>query len=142
MSEDNYYFKLSMVSNGETFATFPVFKPIESISFNRESEYVSDSKKRIFFPNTAHDSIDIKLNDEDFDFNNILGVDSTHDFKVEVKYQVGVQQTRRHKKKRINKKWAKRYGTRPIYNWIEIPRCRSSYEDDTNTYHGEILPKW
>ena len=140
MSKDNCNFKLSMVSNGETFDMFPDFKPIESINFNRES--VSDSKKRIFFPNTTHDSIDIKLRDEDFDFNDILGIGSTHDFKIKVKYQVGVQQTRRHKKKRINKKWAKRYGTRPIYNWIEIPRCRFSYEDDTNTYHGEILSKW
>lgn len=141
MSKDNCYFKLSMVSNGETFDMTPIFKPIESINFNRESEYVSDSKERIFFSNTTHDSIDIKLNDEDFDPNDILGVDSTHDFKIKVKYQVGVQQTRRHKKKRINKKWAKRYGTQPIYNWIEIPRCRFSYEDGTNTYHGEILLK-
>ena len=28
----------------------------------------------------------------------------------------GYEQTKKHKKKRINKKWLKRYGKRPVYN--------------------------
>ena len=29
---------------------------------------------------------------------------------------IGYEQARKHKKKRINKKWAKRYGDKPVYD--------------------------
>lgn len=52
------------------------------------------------------------------------------DFKVTMMSPVGIKQARTHKKKRINKKWLKRYGVVPIYKKIVLPNCNIEQEDE------------
>lgn len=51
-------------------------------------------------------------------------------FTIEGKVPRQVQ-VRRHKKKRINKKWAKRYGFKTIFETIRLTNVEFNREDDT-----------
>lgn len=95
---------------------------IEDISF--DNGIIPDYITSINYPLSVSDEFSVECDIDAQLFSNIMGVDliSTGDlrhFTVEgvLPYQV---QIRRHKKKRINKKWAKRYGYKTVFKQIKL----------------------
>lgn len=63
----------------------------------------------------------------------LVGVDLAHDcdmgYTLEY-FNARQVQVRRHKKKRINKKWAKRYGFRTVYDKVRFKEVSLVHKDD------------
>lgn len=75
-----------------------------------------------------------KINSELVD--KLVGLDlsNSHDMEYTLEYSNARQvQVRRHKKKRINKKWAKRYGFRTVYDKVRFKEV-SLVAKDEGTY--------
>lgn len=74
----------------------------------------------------------------------VLDIPPTMDAQTfSVQYQGAVEeQVRRHKKKRINKKWAKRYGYRTVYRTIRLDNVEFYKNwDNTWTIYGDYPPR-
>lgn len=79
----------------------------------------------------TNQSISLSVNaDYSGDIQEIMQSPDVSDFKITMMSPVGVKQARKHKKKRINKKWLKRYGLVPIYRKIVLPECSIEQDDD------------
>lgn len=75
-------------------------------------------------------------------FAKLCGIDAAmgKDFTVEFESPV-LTQVRRHKKKRINKKWAKRYGYKVVFEKRRLVdcTCKSVIDNDTLSIEGRGL---
>ena len=103
----------------------------DAISFEHGEipEYMSD----IHMPLSANAELDFECEVNPFLFQKITGIDlgvgldTSIGFIAKSFYQ---EQIRRHRKKRINKKWAKRYGYRTKFKEIEITEVSLVNKDE------------
>lgn len=121
---------------------------IPPLSINHPDDYM----RSVTWPFSAEASPEItyeidgdmlaKIKDVDF----LQNCDMSCSIQFSEPYQ---EQIRRHKKKRINKKWAKRYGYRTKYRKVRIPevsivpKYNSDYEYEfVSTGRPEIVKGW
>jgi len=60
-------------------------------------------------------------------------------FKVTMMIPDGTRQKRRHKKRRINKKWLKKYGYETTYVELDIPKCHIKRGEDDCHFELECM---
>lgn len=101
---------------------FALIDKLEKLSF--ENGKVSDYVTSINCPLSASEELSFECEVNAQAFSKMMGVDLAQrgdltSFTVEGKspYQV---QIRRHRKKRINKKWAKRYGYKTMFKTVKM----------------------
>ena len=117
---------------------FASIDKIEDISFKNGAipEYITN----IYCPVSTNEEYSIECEIDARLFSRIMGVDLSRvgDFTVECKspYQV---QIRRNKKKRINKKWAKRYGYKTRFNKIQITDVKLISDVNESEFVGRGL---
>ena len=127
--------KLTFNCNGETFT-----RDFENVKFESNITY----EEHPFIPFRIEKERSMNCNIEltqQLDENmigaitNVKDMDDYNDFGLTFNIQV---QARKHKKKRINKKWLKRYGTR-CYTVI-VPYAKCLGQDDNKVYF-EAFPE-
>lgn len=106
------------------------------------SEPIPDYVKSINFPVSASAEFEADVEIDGDTFAKFAGVDLARDCDMSYTLEysnVRQVQVRRHKKKRINKKWAKRYGFRTVYDKVRfrdvslVPKgCGMGFECVTN----------
>lgn len=103
---------------------FGHYDHIPEISFenNELPEYITDF--RIVDPTAAEASFEFDI-DAGL-LKSIIGIDLSHGTDMSCSMEIKsprLVQRRRHKKKRINKKWAKRYGYKTVFDVATIRDC-------------------
>lgn len=97
---------------------------ISDISLESNEKFKTNTKYMM----SPHSSQEFELSlDKSVDINTLLGMDVSHFPDKYAISTVHLVQARKHKKKRINKKWAKRYGYR------QVVRRSEGWELHTNT---------
>lgn len=103
-------------------AEFASISKIEELSF--ENGTVPDYVTGIYSPLSASEEVSFECEINAQAFSKLMGVDLARSgdltgftVKCVAPYQV---QIRRHRKKRINKKWAKRYGYKTMFKTVEM----------------------
>lgn len=101
-----------------------------SIEPDNLPEYITN----IDFPLSASEEISFECDVNPQLYEKLMGIDLSHghdltNFTIECKtpYQV---QIRRHKKKRINKKWAKQYGYKTMFKTVRMTDAKFESKTD------------
>lgn len=132
----NKTFNLTFNCNGETLTM-----DFENVEFKNNIEY----EEHPFIPYRMEKERSMNCNIEltqPLDENligaitNVKDIDDYNDFGLTFNIQV---QARKHKKKRINKKWLKRYGTR--YYTVTVPYAKYLSQDDNKVYFMAVPEK-
>lgn len=115
---------------------------LNDISFEHGAlpEYITN----INYPLSANDEINFECDVNPQLYEKLMGIDLAHNhdltnFTIECKtsYQV---QIRKHKKKRVNKKWAKRYGYKTMFKTVRITDAKfESRTDDDIEISGKVM---
>ena len=105
--------KLCNLSTGEEMMNFDVS------DFSQET-FSTSEKPKYFVGGSASFEVDTDCIDNDA-LKELFGLNTKHTTGYKTQYDISIckQQIRRHKKKRINKKWAKRYGYRDVIGTYE-----------------------
>ena len=105
-----------------------ISKPIKIDTMDCETEFdandVPEYVKSIHCPMSIEAEANFECDIDAKTFKKLTGIDLAHDSDITgctVLFNQPVQvQVRRHKKKRINKKWAKRYGYKTVFKSIKL----------------------
>ena len=121
------------LGNGEIFIDGKPFGATigDAISFEDGEipEYMSD----VYVPLSANAELDFECEINPFVFEKITGVDLAMNYDLSAGFickEPYQEQIRRHRKKRINKKWAKRYGYRTKFRDIKIQEVSLVNKDE------------
>lgn len=106
---------------------FQISFPAEPIDMDYIPEHMSVPEMNL----SANEEVTFTANIVSEDLSRIIGYDPSpsHDFMVECN-GIDIVQVRRHKKKRINKKWAKRYGFKPVLRKLQFKACSLNFNED------------
>ena len=88
------------------------------MNYNSKTDYIHDTNERKIVPFLHHPTYELSLNTNELidtdELMKILGLDlAKQPDAYDIQY-TKIVQVRRHKRKRINKKWIKRYGYKKI----------------------------
>lgn len=110
---------------------------LETISF--ENETLPDYVTSIHDPLSASEEISFECEVNPQLFEKLVGVDLSQRrdlISLTISYQV---QARRHKKKRINKKWAKRYGYKTKFKTVRITDAQFKQDENDFEFTGRRM---
>jgi len=127
------------MSDSNELTKIDLFDEVE-LSANSEYKPLQISKRSLSPPKEATISCSITHIDTDL-INKLFGMpqDNSEEFECKVKVPIGFIQRRKHKKKRINKKWLKRYGLKPIYKILDGRGRQISKEKGIIDIEGEFM---
>lgn len=127
---------LTNIETGEEYLNIPSPQLID-FTIEEKTNYATDkhNHKLISFVEEKTFTIDIDPVGSE-NLLKLVGVDllteNTYDFSYCIEKQV-----RRHKKKRINKKWLKRYGTYNVK--IELNGCKVNFKDNGEVEFAKLI---
>lgn len=101
---------------------------IPDINLGKDGSNVPNYVKSVNYPLSASEEFTMELEIDGDLLASTFGVDlaSGKDFSVEYNASPELVQIKRHKKKRINKKWAKRYGYNAVIKRCSMKNCSIS----------------